>query len=183
MLYFKTGCMNSSKTMNLIMAEYNYRERGFITEVYRPKIADRGEGINRITSRAGGTVLCKPIDEQFTNFNENVDVILVDEAQFLTIEQVEKLYEISAKIPVLTYGLLTDFKRELFPGSKRLMELSDSTENFKTICQCGRKASINGRFIDGQLVREGNQISVEKGKVEYKSLCRFCYDKGGLKWF
>ncbi len=178
-LYFKTGTMNSSKTMNLIMAVHNYKEIEMNVLVFKSFKSDRGEGYNKIVSRAGGVVECQSVDESFTfNFWPLPDAIFVDESQFLTVQQVEELYQISSFIPVLCYGLKTNFKRELFPASKRLLELADSYEEFKSICECGKKATINGRYLDGVICIEGPEVLIEGAeRIVYRAICRNCYDR------
>lgn len=183
-LYFKYGCMNSSKSANLLMIKHNYEEQGFNVLLLKPSI-DTRESESVIKSRIGIESKCTMIQKDksiyeyiwFENKDKNYDVIIVDESQFLTENQVNNLYEISSNIPVICFGLLTDFNQKLFEGSKRLIELSESIQEIKTICKCGSRASINARFDEcGNLVTMGNQIEIG-GNEKYKALCKTCYKK------
>lgn len=179
-LYFKYGCMNSSKSANLLMIKHNYEEQGFRVTLFKPSIDDR-EGHGVIKSRVGmesKCILVYPDSSIFDLFQfETTDVIMVDEAQFLSEEQVDELYKISFKIPVLCFGLLIDFSQHLFPGSKRLLELSESLQEIKTVCKCGKKATINARFDkDGRVITKGEQIDIG-GNDKYKALCKECFEK------
>lgn len=108
---------------------------------------------------------------------ETTDVIMIDEAQFLSEGQVDELYKISFKIPVMCFGLLIDFSQHLFPGSKRLLELSESLQEIKTVCKCGKKATINARFdSNGHVITKGEQIDIG-GNEKYKALCKECFEK------
>lgn len=179
-LYFKYGCMNSSKSANLLMIKHNYEEQGFRVTLFKPSIDDReGEGI--IKSRVGMESKCTLVYPDSSIFDlfqfETTDVIMVDEAQFLSEGQVDELYKISFKIPVMCFGLLIDFSQHLFPGSKRLLELSESLQEIKTVCKCGKKATINARFdSNGHVITKGEQIDIG-GNEKYKALCKECFEK------
>lgn len=179
-LYFKYGCMNSSKSANLLMIKHNYEEQGFRVTLFKPSIDDR-EGLGIIKSRVGMESKCTLVYPHSTIFDlfhyETTDVIMVDEAQFLSEAQVDELYKISFKIPVLCFGLLIDFSQHLFPGSKRLLELSESLQEIKTVCKCGKKATINARFdYNGRVITTGEQIDIG-GNEKYKALCKECFEK------
>lgn len=178
-LYFKYGTMNSSKSANLLMVKHNYDEQGFRSLLLKPG-ADTREGRPVVKSRVGIEAECIMVEESESLLNRDFeieyDVILVDECQFLTESQVEDLYKLSKNMPVLCFGLLTDFMRTLFPGSKRLIELSDSIQEIKSICACGRRAVVNGRFKGGVLQTSGAQVEIG-AEDKYRALCRKCYDK------
>jgi thymidine kinase len=179
-LYFKYGCMNSSKSANLLMIKYNYEEQGFKVKLLKPSLDDR-DGKSVIKSRVGLEAQCslvRPESSIYDHYDADAtDVLMIDEAQFLTEKQVDELYQISFDIPVLCFGLLTDFSQHLFEGSKRLIELSESIHELKTVCQCGARANYNGRFDGaGNLITSGEQIVIG-GNEKYKALCKKCYDK------
>ena len=176
--------MNSGKTTALMQAAYNYEERGMRVIVLKPATDTKGE--QSIISRLGISrtvdVLLKPQDsiqitlEKYKGYH----CVLVDEAQFLQPTQVDELFwfTVEHNIPVLAYGLRTDFQTIGFPGASRLLELADELQELKTICRCGKKAVLNGRKINGQFVREGKQIEIDdKVHVEYESLCARDYRK------
>ncbi len=187
-LYFRYGAMNCGKSTNLLQVAYNYEERGMKVIVIKPKTDTKGG--NKIISRLGVT---KEVDlsfdkreniftsiEAFIKVNGNIHCILADEAQFFTKEQIDQLFIVAVKldIPVICYGLRTDFQMEGFEGSERLLLLAHSLEELKTICMCGKKALLNGRKINGKFVFEGDQIAIDKeDNVEYESLCPQCYFK------
>jgi len=184
-LYFKYGVMGSSKTAQALMCKFNYEQQGFDVLLLKPildtrDIGSTGEIITK--SRIGLESPCLTFgrDENLYKLVFNVNqfreksIVIVDECQFLSREQVDQLKEVSALIPVLCYGLLTNFKTELFEGSKRLVEIAESLMEIKFVCSCGRKATINGRFIDGKLVTEGEEILIGKEDF-YRPLCYNCY--------
>jgi thymidine kinase len=182
-LYFRLGAMNSGKSTNLLQAAYNYTERGQRVIIAKPSIDTKSD---KVVSRLGASsevnwhVLPETdIRSLLSEETETVDCILVDEAQFLSPEQVNQLFYIAVMkdIPVLAYGIRTDFATKAFPGSLRLMELAHSLEELKTICRCGRKALLNGRKIDGVFVKEGSQVAIDGQQAEYESLCGTCYIK------
>lgn len=179
-LYFKYGCMNSSKSTNLLMIKHNYEEQGFRVVLLKPSIDDR-EGAGIIKSRVGMESKCTLVYPDSSIFDlfqyESADVIMVDEAQFLSETQVDELYKISFKLPVLCFGLLADFSQHLFPGSKRLLELAESLQEIKTVCKCGKKATINARFdSSGHVITKGEQIDIG-GNEKYKALCKECFEE------
>jgi thymidine kinase len=179
-LYFRYGAMGSSKTANAIMVEYNYRERGQNVLMLKPQL-DTRDGERLIRSRSGMTTECAFIEELDTIDLTVYDCIIVDEAQFLSKAQVEKLVGIvdDLRIPVIAYGLRADFRNNPFEGSMWLMAWADTVEEVKTICWCGKKALCNARVIDGKVVKEGEQIFLG-GSESYVSLCRRHWQKGVL---
>ncbi len=179
-LYFKYGCMNSSKSANLLMIRHNYVEQGFRVLLLKPKV-DTRDGDNIIRSRIGIEAECLMIDGDVDILKlpeiDSSDIIMVDEAQFLTSAQVDQLYEITMHTNVLCFGLLTDFRQQLFEGSKRLIERAESLMEIKTVCKCGAKATVNVRFSeDGRLLTEGEQVDIG-GNDRYKAMCKYCYAK------
>ena len=171
-LYFRYGAMGSSKSANALMVKYNYEERGRRVLLTKPGI-DTRNGALRVASRCGLQSACQPLSALYGDLS-GVDCVIVDEAQFLTRAQVEQLVHIvdDLGIPVIAYGLRTDFRNELFEGSKYLLSWADTIEEIKTICWCGKKAVCNARFgPDGKLTREGEQILLGAND-RYISLCR-----------
>lgn len=179
-LFFRYGAMGSSKTANLLMAHYNFRERGRRPVILKPKM-DLRDGEKIVKSRIGLQASCTLIEE-FQMEEGKYDAILVDEANFLTAEQVDWLAHIcdTYDIPVLCYGLKTDFQGKLFEGSKRLLELADAIEEIPTICWCGKKARFNARIRDGKIVRDGEQIMLGANDM-YVPLCRKHFMSGEVK--
>lgn len=183
-LHFRYGAMGSSKTANALMVEYNYRERGKRALLVKPQIDSR-DGDRTLRSRIGLSgegiyleELVKMTDEELRAY----DGVIVDEAQFASKAQVEFLVHIvdDLEIPVICYGLRTDFKEEFFEGSMWLMAWADSIEEVKTTCWCGRKASCNARFgADGKIVRTGAQV-VLGSNDKYTALCRKHFHEGKL---
>lgn len=181
-LYFRYGAMGSSKTANALMVRYNYIERGKTVLMLKPR-TDTRDGENIIKSRIGLQCECEIIDDYIikesyivTNKAVDVDVVIVDEAQFLSNHQVDWLSNLVDfnHIPVICYGLRTDFQGKLFEGSKRLLEVADKIEEIKTICWCGRKATFNARLVNGQITTDGETIQLG-GNESYISLCRRHY--------
>lgn len=184
-LYFRYGAMNSGKSMSIAMVAFNYSEQGMNVLVIKPGIDTKSP---QVLSRAGITRKVDFIvNENETKLrekllkltgpeNKKIDCVLVDEAQFLTRQQVNELYNLAVidDIPVICYGLRTDFASNMFTGSKRLMELAHSIEENKTICKCGKKAVFNSRIVDGQYTLEGNAVAID-GEVNYESKCGVCY--------
>lgn len=185
-LYFKYGAMGSSKTAQALMCRFNYQEKGFKVLLIKSSIDKRDleDGEIVIKSRIGLSAPCLTFakDENlfdFVNFHTNLAndfVVIVDEAQFLTKQQVEQLKEISVYIPVICYGLLTNFKTELFEGSKRLIEIADSLHELKSVCKCGNKANVNARMIDGKLATDGDEVLLG-GNSTYEAICFNCFNK------
>ena len=175
-LYFRYGTMDSAKTMNLLAVAHNYRKQGKVVMLLKPKI-DVRFGEATITSRSGLSAVADVLVDADTELDparfETVDCVLVDEAQFLSPFVVDQLRELtrSQRIPVICYGLRTDFQTRLFPGSRRLLELADTIEEVKVTCQhCSRKAVFNLRAQDGKAVLRGEQVML--GDVEqYEPVC------------
>ncbi|MDF2513244.1 MAG: tdk [Herbinix sp.] len=184
-LYFKYGVMGSSKTAQALITKFNYEERGMKVWLIKPQIDNR-DGDHLIKSRAGLSAPAyilpdsEDVYESYSKLPEPVDVIIVDEAQFLTEEQVDQLsmIVIDFNMPVLCFGLRADFRTKMFPGSKRLMEIADSITEIKTICSCGRKATVNVRLDgNGKIITEGEQILIG-GNDTYTAMCYQCYING-----
>ena len=183
-LYFRYGAMNSSKTANLLIVAHNYRSQGKTVLLVKPDV-DTRFGSHVISSRAITGVLADlVIDQEFSDFSpfvSGVSCILVDEAQFLSETNVEALRQVTERVPVICYGLRTDFKSHLFPGSKRLMELADSIEEIKTICvECEHKAIINAKFtlVDGvkNILYSGTVFDLGT-EEKYQPMCYQCWFK------
>ena len=189
-LYFRYGAMNSGKSTALLQAAYNYEERSQHVLIAKPSVDSKGD--KSIVSRLGVSrdvdFLITPsqnLREKFASEAESLNraedkkiaCLLLDEAQFLTPEQVDQCLEIAVLdgVPVLAYGIRTDFKTLSFPGSKRLLEISHSLEELKTICRCGRKAMFNGRLLNGIFIFDGEQVAIDGDQVTYESLCANCY--------
>ncbi|MFF7293130.1 thymidine kinase [Microbacterium sp. NPDC008134] len=213
-LYFRYGAMNSGKSTALLQAAYNYEERGQRVLLAKPAIDTKGA--SEISSRLGMTrevdFLIAPGDDakallvtrrdDARAHADDIACLLIDEAQFLTPEQVDDLFRIAVEegIPVLAYGIRNDFLTHAFPGSARLLAIAHSLEELKTICRCGRKAVFNGRVIGGRFVFDGDQVAIDEGAdgdqvaidegadgqaapevTTYESLCGTCYlqESGG----
>ena len=175
-LYFKYGAMGSSKTANALMARFNYEERGQETLLVKPQL-DQRDGDHMVRSRIGLTHPCVYFHEMQAMGEEALKryaCVIVDEAQFLTREEVLFLVHLvdACNIPVMCYGLRTDFKGELFEGSYALLVMADKIEEVKTICWCGKKATFNARFDEqGRVLKEGAQV-VLGANDKYIGLCR-----------
>lgn len=184
-LYFRYGTMGSSKTANALMTRFNYLERGKNVVLVKPKGENR-DGERTIRSRIGIEAECVyPEELPEILAAQRIDAIIVDEAQFLSRDEVDQLGEIADSygpkgIPVICYGLRTDFRSELFEGAKRLMEIADVIEAIPTICWCGKKAHFNARIVDGKVIKEGPQILLGAND-DYVPLCREHFRKGILK--
>ena len=184
-LYFKYGAMGSSKTAQALITKYNYEENDLKVWLIKPS-ADTRDGAQILRSRIGleATVeVIPPEVDIYARFlggkARRSDVIIVDECQFLTEKQIDQLRAIvdEHNIPVMCFGLRTDFQTHLFPGSRRLMEVADTIQEIKTICDCGAKATVNARINDGYIVTEGAQV-VLGGNDSYIAMCHKCYVKG-----
>ena len=181
-LYFKFGAMGCSKTAQALITKFNYEERGMKVMLMKPAVDNRdGESITR--SRIGlsaPTLAVSQTEDLYALYKRDYsscNVIIVDECQFLTGEQIDQLRELVDRenLPVLCFGLRTDFRTRLFPGSLRLFELADSITEIKTICDCGRKATVNARIdADGYVITEGSQVFLG-GNDSYIAMCHKCY--------
>ncbi len=180
-LYFKYGAMGSSKTATALITKYNYEERGMKVWLIKPS-ADRRDGTFTLKSRIGLTAEAESIApevdlRELYRERPRADVIIVDECQFMTADQIDQLRWLVDRedLPVLCFGLRTDFRTQLFPGSRRLFELADSITEIKTICDCGRKATTNARISpDGYVLTEGDQVYLG-GNDSYIAMCHKCY--------
>ncbi|HEY7796287.1 MAG TPA: thymidine kinase [Microbacteriaceae bacterium] len=188
-LYFRHGAMNSGKSTALLQAAHNYEERNQHVLLAKPAIDKKGD--REIVSRLGVTrtvdLLLTPemnlresfweIANESSSNGKPIACLLMDESQFLTENQVDQSLELAVldNIPVLAYGIRTDFQTKSFPGSRRLLEIAHSLEELKTICRCGRKAMFNGRLFDGRFVFDGEQVAIDGVEVTYESLCADCY--------
>ena len=179
-LYFRYGAMGSSKTANAIMVQYNYQERGQNALMLKPRLDNR-DGARTVGSRSGLRAPCQYVEEIDSIDLSLYDCIIVDEAQFLKKEQVQKLVDIvdGMNIPVICYGLRADFQGNLFEGSHWLMAWADTIEEIKTVCWCGRKATCNARVAGGKVVKAGEQIFLG-GNESYVALCRKHWASGAL---
>jgi thymidine kinase len=189
-LYFRYGAMNSGKSTALLQAAFNYEERSQHVLLAKPAIDSKGD--KSIVSRLGVSRDVDFLVEPSQNLREifaskatefeassggRIACLLLDESQFLTAEQVDQALEIAVldDVPVLAYGIRTDFKTLSFPGSRRLMEIAHSLEELKTICRCGRKAMFNARLVNGSFTFDGDQVAIDGDQVSYESLCASCY--------
>ncbi|UNK71713.1 thymidine kinase [Microbacterium sp. H1-D42] len=204
-LYFRYGAMNSGKSTSLLQAAYNYEERGQRVLLAKPEIDTKGA--SQIESRLGVTrevdfligaddgaralfhaererVRNEGDDELLPSEPEDVACLLIDEAQFLSADQIDDLFRIAVLdgIPVMAYGIRNDFRTHAFPGSARLLAIAHALEELKTICRCGRKAVFNGRKVGGRFIFDGDQVAIDGASVTYESLCGNCYleESGGI---
>lgn len=178
--------MGSSKTAQALMCKFNYEERGFKVLLMKNLVDKRDvqNGKVVVKSRIGLFAECKTFEKDTNLFEmvkkegflKNKCVVIVDEAQFLTKKQVEELKEVSNYVPVLCYGLLTNFKTELFEGSKRLVEIADSLHELKSVCSCGKKSNVNARLVNGKIVTDGSEILIG-GNESYEAMCFDCFKK------
>ena len=186
-LYFKYGAMGSSKTANALITKFNYEERGMRVWLIKPAIDDR-DGVGIVHSRIGleapaFAVLHETDILKEFEANKNYDAIIADECQFLTSAQVDQLRRIVDEydVPVLCFGLRTDFLTHAFEGSHRLFEVADSITEIKTICTCGKKAIVNARIDpDGNVLTDGGQIMIG-GNDSYTAMCHSCWKKATKK--
>lgn len=189
-LYFKYGTMGSSKSAQALMTKFNYEQKGFNVLLLKPSIDNRDDvGKKRmVTSRIGLKSECMVFDDTYNlyelykdeNDKSRVDVIIIDEAQFCKSEQIDQCQLIANHIPVLCYGLKTNFKGLLFEGSKRLLEIANSISEIKSVCKCGFKATMNARIVDGVVVKDGEEIDIG-GDEKYEAMCYKCWIKGQYK--
>lgn len=182
-LFFRYGAMNSGKSTALMQVAYNYEERGMNILLLKPRIDTKGGDV--VVSRLGVTRQVDILVDSEMDLQAEirarmaerpVHCVLVDEVQFVRPEQIDQLFRlvIEDDVPVICYGLRTDFLMNGFPGSERLLLLAHSIEELKTICRCGRKAVFNGRKIENKFVFSGEQVAID-GDVQYESLCGECY--------
>ena len=206
-LYFRYGAMNSGKSTGLLQTAYNYEERDQRVLLLKAVVDTKGE--DSVVSRLGvsrrvdllvdtdddlralvhrrALSVARPVRDgdgvprEAATLREVLDCVLIDEAQFLTALQVDQLMEIALidDVPVLAYGIRTDFRTVSFPGSRRLLEIAHSLEELKTICRCGRKAIFNARKVGESFVFDGDQVAIDSGDVTYESLCGKCYLAAG----
>ena len=183
-LYFKYGAMGCSKTAQALITKFNYEERGMSVLLLKPAV-DTREAAPVVRSRIGLEAPCilAPTDmdlyKVYVDEYKDKDVIIVDECQFLTPEQVDQLGQIvlDFNIPVLCFGLRTDFLTHLVPGSRRLFEIAESITEIKSVCRCGNKATVNARFDDnGNVLYKGEQICIG-GNDRYEAMCRKCWQR------
>lgn len=185
-MYFRYGAMNCGKTTALLQVAHNYEEQGMKVLLIKSEIDKKGN--DNVVSRLGierkVDVLIKS-DERISSYTsfDDINCILVDEVQFMSKEQIRELWIISKlkNIPVVCYGLKTDFRGQLFEGSKAAIELSDELEELSTICKCGEKARFNARIENGEYVSSGNVVAIDGIDAKYESLCGKCYIKKVLK--
>lgn len=185
-LHFKYGAMNSGKSDTLIKTAYNYEERGLKVLVIKPSVDTKGD--DHVSARGGHSrkvdIMADGTLDVAAEVLKTPDVacVLVDEAQFLAEKQISGLFKIAKQhdISVICYGLRTDFRTAMFPGSKRLFEVADNIEKLPTMCFCGSQAEFNTRKVGGVYIFEGSQVAIDgKDKVEYDSLCGRCYQREG----
>ena len=186
-LYFKYGAMGSSKTANALITKFNYEERGMRVWLIKPSLDDRN-GICKVHSRIGieaNAFVASPDTDLFAEFESRKDInaVIADECQFFTTVQIDQLRRIVDEydVPVLCFGLRTDFLTRLFDGSKRLFEVADSITEIKTICACGKKAIVNARIdSEGHVLTEGGQILIG-GNDSYVAMCHSCWKQASEK--
>ena len=185
-LYFKYGAMGSSKTAQALITKYNYEENDMKVWLIKPS-ADTRDGADILRSRIGlqaaveVMVPARDIYDAYAKAHDGAcHAVIVDECQFMTPEQIDQLRAIvdDFNVPVLCFGLRTDFQTKLFPGSRRLMEVADTIQEIKTICDCSAKATVNARIdADGYIVTEGAQV-VLGGNDSYIAMCHRCWING-----
>ncbi len=182
-LYFKYGAMGSSKSAQALIAQFNYEELGMRVWLIKPSVDNR-DGADVVRSRIGlerhAEVICPDdsIREKYDAAGES-DVIIADESQFFTPAQIDQLRDLvdERNLPVMCFGLRTDFLTHMFPGSKRLMELADSITEIKTVCECGHKATVNARIDEnGRVITQGDQVFLG-GNDSYIAMCHRCWKK------
>ena len=186
-LYFRYGAMGCGKTRGIIKVWYNYNEKGKYAIIIKPGVDTKGNDkiVSRDSSELKTNFIVGKDDNIYTLISgyivdNNLDCILVDEAQFLEPHHVEELTDVCdlLDITVMCYGLRGDFQTKLFPGSTALFENADVLEEMKTICQCGEGATYNVRFVNGEVTFEGEQVAIDgEDKVTYESMCRNCRKK------
>ena len=185
-MYFRYGAMNCGKTTALLQVAHNYEEQGMKVVVIKSSIDKKGD--RNVVSRLGiereVNLLIHPEERISANIDlDNTDCILVDEVQFMSPNQIKELWIISKmrNIPVICYGLKTNFKGELFEGSKAVLEVADELEELSTICKCGSKARFNARVENNNYVSDGNEVAIDGIEARYEPLCGKCYIEKVLK--
>ena len=184
-LYFRYGAMNSGKSTLLLQTAHNYEENNMKVLIVKPKIDTKGN--DKVVSRIGAEKKVDLLLEKEDNLYEivkekysDVNCVLIDEAQFLEKNQVDSCMDIvvDLNIPVICYGLRTDFQTKAFEGSERLLAIAHTIEEMKTICNCGAKAIFVGRYINGEFTTKGDQVAIDgENNITYKSMCAKCYKK------
>ena len=182
-LYFKYGVMGSSKSAQALITKFNYEERGMSVWLIKPSV-DTRDGVNLIKSRIGLVSEAEVITPEMSiteryHRHSKRDVIIADEAQFFTPAQIDELRDLvdEEDLPVLCFGLRTDFLTHFFPGAQRLMELADSLTEIKTVCACGRKATVNARIDEtGRVITQGDQVMLG-GNDSYVAMCHQCWKR------
>ncbi len=183
-LYFKFGAMGCSKTAQALITKFNYEERGMKVLLVKPSVDNR-DGATIVRSRIGlkAEAITVPAElnlyDLYLNGHRDCNVIIVDECQFLHPDQVDQLSQVvmDYDVPVLCFGLSTDFLTHLFPGSRRLFEIADSIQEIKSVCKCGGKATVNARLDDnGNVVFSGDQVCIG-GNERYVAMCKNCWLK------
>ena len=193
-LYFRYGAMNSGKSTALMQVAHNYEEQGMRVLILKPQIDTKGGGelLSRLGVRRKADLLIPPACDVFAAVQAAsagptpLACVLCDESQFFTPTQAEQLFLVTVElnIPVICYGLRTDFSLKGFPGSTRLLELAHTVEEMKTICTCGRKAICNCRRVNGAFVFEGEQVAIDQqNNVEYVSMCPQCYFRARREFY
>lgn len=185
-LFFRYGAMNSGKSTAMLQVAHNYEERDQRVVLVKSSVDTKGN--DQIVSRLGVTrtadVLLSPgqdlraaLQERDTESGQDIACVLIDEAQFLTPEQVDQALAVAVLdgIPVVAFGIRTDFRTRAFPGSQRLMEVAHSLQEMKTICRCGSKAIFNARLGEQGIIREGDQVMIDGEQARYEALCARCY--------
>ena len=190
-LYFRYGAMNCGKSSLLMQVAYNYNEKDRKVVIIKSSIDTKADDClsSRIGLKRKVDILIKPKEsfkEYFDYWKDNISCILVDEAQFLTENQINELWYVSKvlNIPVICYGLKTDFTSNLFAGSKRLLEIADEIEELLTICKCGKRAKFNARYVNGKFTLDGEAVLIDgaESNVVYESLCGKCYLQEKIKF-
>ena len=184
-LYFRYGAMNSGKSTALMQVAHNYEEQGMRVLILKPQVDTKGGGelVSRLGVRRKADLLVPPEMDVFAAVQQAAAAaplacVLCDESQFFTPQQAEELFMVTVElnIPVICYGLRSDFSLKGFPSSTRLLELAHTIEEMKTICTCGRKATCNCRKVNGRFVFEGEQVAIDlENDVQYVSMCPQCY--------
>ena len=191
-LYFRYGAMNSGKSTALMQVAHNYEEQGMRVLILKPQVdTNGGELVSRLGVRRKADLLVPPEMDVFAAVQQAAAAaplacVLCDESQFFTPQQAEELFMVTVElnIPVICYGLRSDFSLKGFPGSTRLLELAHTIEEMKTICTCGRKATCNCRKVNGEFVFEGEQVAIDlQNDVQYVSMCPQCYFKARKEFY